>query len=163
MCRRPHQRLGRRGVMNALRAAPRALALAVRGASRSRLRRRPAPGEWSATEVLGHLLDAEVTIAFRMRKVAAEPGSAIAAWDQERWTETLQHRRGDARGMLAAFAALRAANVEQARRLSPAQRRQAGRHPEYGRMRISQMLEHWAEHDLNHIEQIRGALRPGRA
>jgi hypothetical protein len=163
MCRQPHHRLARRNVMTALRAAPRALARAVGGASGSRLRRRPARGEWSATEVLGHLLDAEVTIAFRMRKLAAEPGSVIVAWDQDQWTGALRHRRGDARGMLAAFTALRAANVEQARRLSPAQRRQVGRHPEYGRIRITQMLEHWAEHDLNHIEQIRGALRPGRA
>lgn len=35
-----------------------------------------------------------------------------------------------------------------------------GRHPEYGRLRLDQILDHWAEHDLNHLEQIRAALRP---
>jgi hypothetical protein len=44
-------------------------------------------------------------------------------------------------------------------RLSAAQRRQHGRHPEYGRLTIPQMLDHWAEHDLNHLEQIRAAHR----
>jgi hypothetical protein len=58
-----------------------------------------------------------------------------------------------------AYAALRIANVEQIRRLTPAQRRAAGRHPEYGRLRLDEILNHWAEHDLNHIEQIRAALR----
>jgi uncharacterized damage-inducible protein DinB len=158
MCREPHHRLGRRNVLDALAAAPRAMRRALGGASRRRLARRPARREWSPTEVLGHLLDAEVTLAFRMRKLAAEPGGVIVAWDQEKWTDGLRHRRGDAPTLLEAYAALRAANVEQVRRLTPAQRAAAGRHPEYGRLRVREMLEHWAEHDLNHVAQIRAAL-----
>ena len=159
ICRVPHHRLGRRNVISALVAAPRAIARAVGRMSDRRLGRRPARGEWSATEVLGHLLDAEVTLGFRIRKLAAEPGAAIVAWDQDRWTAGLRHRRADPRTLAAAYGALRAANVDQLRRLSPAQRRAAGRHPEYGRLRVDELLSHWAEHDLNHIEQIRSALR----
>jgi uncharacterized damage-inducible protein DinB len=159
ICRVPHHRLGRRNVMSALVAAPRAIARALDRMSRRRLGRRPARGEWSATEVLGHLLDAEVTLGFRIRKLAAEPGAAVVAWDQDRWTDGLRHRRADPRTLAAAYGALRAANVDQLRRLSPAQRRAAGRHPEYGRLRVDELLSHWAEHDLNHIEQIRSALR----
>jgi DinB family protein len=158
MCRIPHHRLGRRNVLAALASAPRALRRVVSRASRRRLGRRPAPREWSATEIVGHLLDAEVTLAFRIRKLAAEPGGVIVAWDQEKWTGGLRHQRGDARTLLDAYAALRAANVEQARRFTPGQRAAAGRHPEYGRLRVSEMLEHWAEHDLNHLAQIRAAL-----
>jgi len=158
MCRVPHHRLGRRNVVSALAAAPRALRRAVAGVSRRRLGRRPARREWSTTEILGHLLDAEVALAFRIRKLAAEPGALIVAWDQEKWTDGLRHHRGDARTLLEAYAALRAANVEQVRRLTPRQRTAAGRHPEYGRLRVNEMLEHWAEHDLNHLEQIRAAL-----
>jgi uncharacterized damage-inducible protein DinB len=145
--------------MDALAAAPGALARAVRRAPAPRLARRPARGEWSATEVLGHLLDAEVTLGFRIRKLAAEPGAVIVPWDQERWTDGLRHRRAEARRLLAAYAALRAANVDQVRRMSPRQRQAVGRHPEYGRLRVQQILDHWAEHDLAHLEQIRAALR----
>jgi DinB superfamily len=158
MCREPHHRLGRRNVVGALAAAPRAIRRAIGRASSRRLARRPAPREWSATEVLGHLLDAEVALAFRIRKLAAEPGGVIVAWDQEKWTDGLRHRRGDARTLLDAYVALRAANVEQVRRFTPAQRAAAGRHPEYGRLRVREMLEHWAEHDLNHLAQIRATL-----
>ena len=159
ICRVPHHRLGRRSVLSALVAAPRSIARVLRRASRRRLKRRPARGEWSATEVLGHLLDAEVTLGFRIRKLAAEPGAAVVAWDQDRWTDGLRHRRAHPRTLAAAYGALRAANVDQVRRFSSAQRRAAGRHPEYGRLRVDQMLSHWAEHDLNHIAQIRSALR----
>jgi uncharacterized damage-inducible protein DinB len=163
MCRMPHHRLGRRNVLGALASAPRAFRRVLSRASRRRLRRRPAQREWSATEVLGHVLDAEVTLAFRIRKLAAEPGGVIVAWDQEKWTDGLRHQRGDARILLAAYAALRAANLDQIRRLTPAQRSAAGRHPEYGRLRVNEMLEHWAEHDLIHLAQIRAALALGAA
>src|SRR5262249_59715936 len=162
-CRTPDHGLGRRNVLSALASAPRALRRVVGRASRRRLGRRPARRDGSATEVLGHLLDAEVTLAFRIRKLAAEPGGPIVAWDQEKWTDGLRHRQGDARTLLDAYAALRAANVEQVRRLTPTQRAAAGRHPEYGRLRVSEMLEHWAEHDLIHLEQIRAALALNRA
>lgn len=105
ICRVRHHRLGRRSVMSALAAAPRAIARALGRASRRRLARRPRRGEWSPTEVLG----------------------------------------------------------QPAVRMSPAQRRAAGRHPEYGRLRVAQILTHWAEHDLHHIEQIRAALRAQRS
>jgi uncharacterized damage-inducible protein DinB len=144
--------------MKALAAAPGALARAVGRASRRTLACRPAPREWSVVEVLGHLLDAELAVGFRLRKIAAEPGSMIPAWDQEKWTDRLRHRRADARQLLAAYGALRAANLAQARRLTPAERTLRGRHPEYGPMSVAQMLEHFAEHDLNHLGQIRSTL-----
>ena len=163
MCRIPHHRLGRRNVLSALASAPRAFRRVVSRAPRRRLGRRPARREWSATEVLGHLLDAEVTLAFRIRKLAAEPGGVIVAWDQEKWTGGLRHQRAHPRTLLDAYAALRAANVEQVRRFTPVQRSAAGRHPEYGRLRVNEMLEHWAEHDLNHLAQIRAALASQRS
>ena len=159
ICREPHHRLGRQRPLEALAVAPRRIAAATRGARRGRLARRPARGEWSVVEVLSHLLDGEVTLGFRVRKVAAEPGAPIVAWDQDRWADGLRHRRADARTTLAAFAALRAANLALIRRLTPAQRQLRGRHPEYGLLRIDQMLQHWAEHDLNHLGQIRATLR----
>ena len=162
MCREAHWRLGRGSVLGSMAAAPRRLAAAVRGIAGGRLARRPAPTEWSVVEVLGHLLDAEIALGFRIRKAVAEPGAALPAWDQDRWAAGLNHRRAGARALLATFAALRADTLALLRRLSPAQRRAAGRHPEYGRLRVDQMLAHWAEHDLNHLAQIRATLTPAR-
>jgi len=159
MCREDHWRLGRQNVLGSLAAAPRRLAASVRRARGQRLRRRPAPREWSIVEVLAHLLDAEVTLGFRVRTAAAEPGGVLVAWDQDKWADGVLHRRADARATLAAFTALRADTVALARRLTPAQRRAYGRHPEYGRLRVDQLLGHWAEHALNHLQQIQTTLK----
>jgi uncharacterized damage-inducible protein DinB len=159
MCREEHWRLGRQGVLGSLAAAPRRLAASIRRTRGPRLRRRPAPREWSVVEVLAHLLDAEVTLGFRVRKAAAEPGGVLVAWDQDKWAAGLHHRRADPRATLGAFTALRADTVALIRRLSPAQRRAPGRHPEYGRLRVDQILAHWAEHDLNHLQQIQTTLK----
>jgi uncharacterized damage-inducible protein DinB len=158
MCREEHWRLGRASVMTSLAAAPRRLVASIRRARGPRLRRRPAPREWSVVEVLAHLLDVEIALSFRVRKAAAEPGSLLAPWDQERWTPGLRHQRAEPRATLAAFGALRADTVALLRRLAPAQRRAAARHPEYGRIRVDQMVAHVAEHDLNHLQQIRATL-----
>ena len=34
-----------------------------------------------------------------------------------------------------------------------------GRHPQHGRLRVDQLLAHWAEHDLNHLQQIQTTLK----
>lgn len=159
MCRSPHTRLGRTRPLSALAAAPRKLASAVRRAPRRLLYQRPAPGEWAINEVLCHLADAEFALGFRIRKIASEPGSTIAAWDQERFADGGHYRRVVAAEALRTFVALRRSNLAYLGRLRPGQRQQSGRHPEYGRLSIAQILDHWAEHDLNHIEQIGNALR----
>ena len=159
MCRASHDHLGSVRPLTALRAAPARLARAVRRVPRRLWTRRPARGEWSVSEVLSHLADAEIALAFRIRKIAAEPRSLLVAWDQDRWAEGGRYRRTPLREALATFRTLRPSNLAYVARLSAAQRRQYGRHPEYGRLSIPQMLAHWADHDLNHLAQIAATHR----
>ncbi len=159
MCRAPHAHLGSTRPLTALRRAPTRLARALRGVPRRLVARRPARGEWAVAEVLGHLADAEIALAFRICKIAAEPRETLVAWDQDRWAAGGRYRRTPPREALATFAALRRSNLAYVARLGAAQKKQHGRHPEYGRLTIPQLLDHWAEHDLNHLEQIRAAHR----
>jgi hypothetical protein len=106
-----------------------------------------------------HLADAEIALAFRIRKIATEATAPMVAWDQDRWAEGGRYRRTPPGEALATYTAVRRSNLAYVGRLGAAARRQHGRHPEYGRLTIAQLLDHWAEHDLNHLEQIRAALR----
>lgn len=159
MCRAPHALLGRARPLTALRRAPARLARAVRRVPRRLVARRPGRGEWAVAEVLSHLADAEIALAFRIRKIAAEPRQVLVAWDQDRWADGGGYRRTPPGEALATFVALRRSNLAYVGRLRAAQKAQHGRHPEYGRLTIPQLLDHWAEHDLNHLAQIRAAHR----
>ncbi|MGH9803581.1 MAG: DinB family protein [Candidatus Acidiferrales bacterium] len=141
-------------------AAPAKLRRLVKGLSRAQLRRRPAPRKWSISEIALHLTDVEVTFAFRLRKIIAEPGGLIAPMDQERWAEGLRYRDQNLRMALNTFAALRKSNLALFSRLSNKQWRQWARHPEYPRLRyqLEPVFIHLASHDLNHLGQI-AALR----
>src|SRR5215472_19267409 len=45
----------------------------------------PPPGEWSAAEVVGHLVDAEVTFGFRWRQTLAADEPTLPGYDEKRW------------------------------------------------------------------------------
>jgi len=117
-------------------------------------RRRPKRGEWSMVEVLAHLADAEVAFAFRLRKMVSEPRPTLVTWDQEAWATGLRYNRRDPRGLLATFRALRDSNLAILRALPRARWSLVGRHPEYGPIRVDQLVAHYAEHDLNHLNQL---------
>jgi hypothetical protein len=159
MCRLEHTRLGSVRPLRALRTGPARLARALRRVPRRLLSRRPARGEWAVTEVMCHLADAEIALAFRIRKIATEPTAPMVAWDQDRWAEGGRYRRARAGEALATYSAVRRANLAYLARVGGPARRRYGRHPEYGRLSIDQLLAHWAEHDLLHLEQIQAAHR----
>ena len=165
MCRVEHTRLGSVRPLRALRAGPARVARALRGVPRRLLSRRPGRGEWAVTEVMCHLADAEIALAFRIRKIATEATAPMVAWDQDRWAEGGRYRRARAGEALTTYTALRRANLSYLTRVGAAARRRHGRHPEYGRLTIDQLLAHWAEHDLLHLEQMQAAHRrlAGRA
>ena len=97
-----------------------------------RLRRRPAPTEWSVLEVAGHMLDAEMVATARYRWILAEDQPRLVAYDQESWMDRLRHNEDDPDEVLSVFEALRAANLSLWSRSSEADRARIGLHDERG-------------------------------
>jgi hypothetical protein len=120
---------------------------------------RPEPGEWSANECVGHLIEAERRgFAGRIRRILAVDRPDIPA-DLERWDPpAVAAARGDhlrASGELATeFAGLRADGVALVRGLSPADMGRVGIHPDVGPLRVDELLGEWVHHDRNHIRQL---------
>ena len=73
-----------------------------------RLRTRPAPGEWSALECIGHIFDAELVVSARVRWILAEDEPDIVGYDQALWVAELRHNEDDPALLLATFEAIRA-------------------------------------------------------
>src|SRR5947208_16269770 len=66
---------------------------ALAGATDAELDARPAPGEWTAREIVHHLGDSEMTSAIRLRRLLAEENPTIAGYDQEESARRLRYDR----------------------------------------------------------------------
>ena len=66
---------------------------ALQGISERELDARPAPGKWSAREIVHHLADSEMTSAFRLRRLIAEDRPLIQGYDQDEFARRLHYSR----------------------------------------------------------------------
>jgi len=134
----------------------------VRGATRQRLARRPAPGKWSVNEIVAHLSETEIVVGYRMRMIAGAPGTPIQAFDQDAWAAAGNYAARDTKKSLALFRAVREANLEWLRRLRPEQWEHYGMHAERGQESIEMAVNMIAGHDLNHLRQVEALLAAKR-
>jgi hypothetical protein len=126
---------------------------ALEGATDAELDARPAPGKWSAREIVHHLADSEMTSAVRLRRLVAEDHAEILPYDQELFARTLHYDRPISSSLLA-FEAARLSSGDLLDRLTDAQWAKAGTHPEHGHYGVERWLEVYAAHAHNHADQI---------
>src|SRR5215475_5897553 len=84
---------------------------ALVGATDAELDARPAPGKWSAREVVHHLADSEMIAADRLRLVVGTDNPRIMAYDQEELARRLHYDR-PIEASLDAFKATRRSTAE---------------------------------------------------
>lgn len=112
----------------------------------------PAPGKWSARDILCHLADCEIVFAFRLRQALAEDHHVIQPFDQEKWAQG--YKTQDSASALATFEAARNWNVALLKTVTPEQLSKRLTHPERGEMTFQVVIETMAGHDLNHLKQL---------
>ena len=138
----------------------RVVAEALEGATDAELDARPAPGKWTAREIVHHLADSEMTSAIRLRLLIAEDKPAIVGYDQDEFARRLHYDR-PIEASLEAFKAARDTTAEMLDRLSEAEWAREGTHTESGRYSVLRWLEIYADHAHGHADQIRRARRAG--
>ena len=146
--------LGGREPMEVLRSTPSRLTELVSSLDESTLRWRPQPGKWSIAEQLAHLADAEVVLGGRLRFAAAQPGSTIVAFDQDKWAATGKYAEIPAAASVATFSTVRQWNLTFLDRLDAAAREGYAMHQERGRETLAHMLKLIAGHDINHLNSM---------
>jgi hypothetical protein len=132
----------------------------IKGVPASKLRKRPAPDKWSVGEILAHLAEAEIVIAWRIRSILGAPGTPIQAYDQDAWAAVGNYAKRDPRKSIEQFRATRDANLAFYKSLRPEQWKQSGLHSERGEESIERIAHMIAGHDINHILQIERILAP---
>ena len=134
----------------------RVVAEALKGASDAELDAHPAPGKWSAREIVHHLADSEMTSAIRLRRLIAEDKPAIVGYDEAEYARRLHYDR-PIQGSLDAFRLARLTTAEILDRMTDAEWAREGTHTESGHYSVEKWLEIYARHAHDHADQIRRA------
>jgi len=143
-------------------AAPKKLAKLLKGKNKKQLTRKPAPDKWSIAEIVAHLADGEIAIAWRLRQILSSNAVPIQAYDQDSWAKTFNYARRDPRQSMANFTSLREANLALLKSVPRKLWDNYGVHQERGNESVSHVVRMVAGHDINHLLQIESILKGKR-
>jgi len=117
---------------------------------------RSATGDWTPRQIAHHLADSEMTSAFRIRRLLAEPEPVLHGYDEKAFAERLT---GD-RPIQPSIEAMRWARETTAQlldRMTEDDWRIVGTHTESGRYGTEDWLRIYASHAHDHADQIKRA------
>lgn len=140
--------------LKVLRSTPVVLRALVRGLDDAAWRRRPAPGEWSALEVVAHLADSEERAMARVRRMLAEDEPFLPGYDQDALARERRYNEMDPAETLDRHERLRAEHLALLESLDEAGWRRGGVHGEQGDMDVDLYISHSAGEDADHLAQI---------
>jgi len=135
---------------------------ALQSVDNETLDRRPAPGEWSAREIVHHLADSETMSAIRLRRLLTEDNPVIEGYDENAWAQRLHYAARPVAASLELVRTVRAASGELLSHLAPEDWERSGTHSESGPYSVQTWLEIYARHPHDHAEQIRQAAAADR-
>jgi hypothetical protein len=137
-----------RALRDRFAAVPESLARAARSANS----RPSAPGEWSSSDIVRHLIavDQEVWEP-RLRQVATENDPAWPWVEPDRWNGAPGASLDE---LLDEFAARRSSMVAGLDGLDERGWARAGTHATYGRLDVAGLIERAADHDEEHLASL---------
>ena len=148
------ERLRRRGLARRLISAP----ARIRRAADAAERVTPRAGEWTAQQIVLHLVAVE-TLVFQ-RRLADLAETESPAWD---WVEPGPAEAGSGETLadsLLRFAAARLATLDRVAELDEDGWQRSGRHATLGRLNVAGLLALAGDHDQEHLSAL---VRLGRS
>jgi hypothetical protein len=121
------------------------------------IRQRPAAGEWSAIEVVGHMIDKMWIWTSRVEHLMAEERPALPAYDQDALVREHDYQHADPEGL---FEQLRQACERFAsliERVPVSALGREGVHEEFGPITLRQCISYPLEASPEHLKQLRAA------
>jgi len=114
----------------------------------------PAPGEWCANEVVGHVIVTEKNgFAGRIRVILGADEPDLPAYDRDGIQKNRNDCARDPKELKQELTEVRRESVKLVRSLRPEQLPRGGLHPQVGRLTVDELLHEWVHHDANHLRQ----------
>jgi hypothetical protein len=114
------------------------------------------PGEWSALECLGHIVDAEPVFQFRLQALL-EGRESFPAFDPDSEGSPLGPATASA-DLAAEFSRMRRETLGSLAGITADDLTREARHQELGVVTLGELAHKWAAHDLDHTVQAERAL-----
>ena len=137
------------------------LAYAASGLTREQEQARPGPEAWSIAELVAHLLDTDLVLSDRMKRVISEDDPPLAAFDADAWTARLNTRDSCVEEAVNLLTANRHWMTRVLRRLNDADFAREGVHCRDGRITLAEILAkatHHIDHHLRFLYNKRSKL-----
>ena len=119
------------------------------------------PGKWNARQILSHLTDMELVYHTRARMILSEPGCAVPAVDQDKWTKILAYPQRDMLLLRRLFTSSRECMIEMVDFLPEQIFGRTGVHSELGTIRAWDVVGKASTHNMHHYGQL-VAIREGK-
>jgi len=147
-----------------LERTPRVLHELLAGLPNSWLNERDAADGWTARDVVGHLISAELDDWIPRAETILNDGTSRPFDPFDRHAHIERDRDATLHGLLDRFAELRAQNIARIRELAADNElmERRGLHPELGEVTLGNLVATWTVHDLDHVAQIYAALAASR-
>lgn len=145
------------GTVEVITVAPNALR-ALTDALPQRMMDAHEDGDWSARDIVAHLLDRWDTQAERIRRILDESHPLIMDEDEVAGLEASGYRTRPIEWLLDEFSDKRGEWGPTLRSIGDKDLARTAQHSVAGKFTLAEMLNHVAYHDLTHIEQIARTL-----
>ena len=134
------------------------LAQSVRGLTREDMLCAPPPdakvGRWSIQQLVMHVLDSDLVMADRMKRVIAEDNPPLLAFDETKWTERLHYEEQDVSEAIQLVDLNRRVIARVLRKLPDGDFARRGTHSEAGPKTLEQLVEGAVRHMDHHVQFV---------
>ncbi|KAA0546987.1 DinB family protein [Bacillus sp. BGMRC 2118] len=138
-----------------LERTPLLLTSFLTGMSHSWLNCHEGEGTWNAEEVVDHLIEAEHANWIPRLVTILQVGEQESFPPFDRFAHLKKERNVSIDIKLIEFREIRSENIEKLRKLiQPEDYEKTGIHPEFGTVKLRELLSTWVVHDLSHVSQI---------
>ena len=127
------------------------------------LRFRTAPHEWSVIENVGHLIDTEQLLRYRIHRMCQLEHPMIIPYDQDAAVIRNQYQQATLTDLLRTLDSERQQTLTYLATLSATDLLRTGWHGEFGLWRVDFVVDYLAHHDYVHDHQIRSVLNTYQA
>jgi len=111
---------------------------------------RPVEGKWTIRELVWHVVDSDIILADRMRRIIAEENPPLTAFDETAFVQRLFYDQRPLEPSAKLFEVNRLVMADILRRLQPKDFERRGIHSEVGPLTLLELLQKTVAHPLHH-------------